>query len=459
MLIMKSVITKYKFLFIVCLGLLACNKKLDVKPQDTITPDQIKTEADLTALLLGTYDGLQYYRGYGEYYQLMSDFLANESDIDFVGTFADYRLVYRRQQNRTSTIAEGLWANAYEIINRTNVVLDKIDLVSEDNRPAIEAEAKFIRAIVYYNLSGFYGKPYSDGNLTTNLTVPLILEPVLGTDDVGKSYKARATVQEMYTQIETDLNDAVDGLPEDNGTRADKYTAYAFLSRLYMAEARYTDAATAANAVISSGNYSLTATFAAAFNNVSNSSEDIFGIQQTEQSNTGTSNNGIITMYNAYSDGRGDVQVNDAHLNLYEAGDERGSFFENGENIAGSKGLYTLKYTTRYKVVPVVRLAEMYLTRGEANLRGGVLIGGVTPLQDINTVRERSGASTLATVTAADFAPERFRELAFEGDKFWTKKRLKLNIGSLPYNADVLVFPIPEREKDVNGLLEQNPGY
>jgi tetratricopeptide (TPR) repeat protein len=459
---MKFVIAKYRFLTVVLLAALlaaSCNKKLDVKPQDTISPDQIKTEGDVTAVLFGTYNGLQYYQSYGEQYQLMSDLLASEDDIDFVGTFADYRLIANRQQKRNSSVSAGIWANGYDIINRTNIVLSKLDLISEDNKDATAAEAKCIRAMVYYNLSGLFGKPYSDGNLTTNLTVPLVLDPITSTGEIDKAYVARATVQVMYTQIEADLKDAVAGLPEDNDIRVNKYTAYAFLARLYMAEGKYAEAATAANEIIASGAYALTSTYAAAFNNTSNSTEDIFGIQQTEQSNTGSSNNGIITMYNAYPDGRGDVQVDPAYLDLFEANDERGSFVYNGRSIGGSTGLYTTKYDLKYKVVPVVRLAEMYLTRGEANLRSGAQVGDATPLEDINTVRERSGASALLSVTADDFVPERNRELGFEGDKFWTKKRLKLDIGSLPYDADILILPVPERETDVNKLLVQNTGY
>jgi hypothetical protein len=458
---MKSVITKYKILIVVFLGLLSasCNKKLDVKPQDTISPDQIKTEADVTALLLGTYDDLQYYDGFGQNYQLISDLMANENDLSFVGTYTDYRRVANRTQDRTSTVAEGIWVNGYRAINKTNIVLNKLDLVSADNKDAVAGEAKFIRAVVYYELSGLYGKPYSDGNLTTNVTVPLILDAVVSTGEVDKAYAARATVQDMHTQIVKDLQDAVADLPEDNGTRANKYAAYAFLSRVYLAEGKYTEAATAADAVIASGVYSLTASFAGAFNNVSNSSEDIFGIQQSEQSNTGTSNFGIITMFDSYPDRRGDVQVNTDHLSIYESGDERGTFFYDGSSISGLTGTYTTKYNSKYKVVPVVRLSEMYLTRGEANLRGGVQIGSATPLEDISTVRDRAKAPSLSVATADDFVTERYRELAFEGDKFWTKKRLKLNVGTLAYDNDKLVLPIPDREREVNTKLTQNNGY
>lgn len=458
---MKSVITKYKVLIVVCIALFSasCNKKLDVKPQDTITPENIQTEADVTALLLGTYADLQYYNGFGQNYQLISDLMANESDITFVGTFADYRRIMNRTQDRTSSVAEGIWSNGYGAINKANIVLNKLSLVSKDNQTAISAEAKFIRAVVYYELSGFFGKPYSSGNLTTNLTVPLVLDPITTTSDIDKAYVARATVQDMYTQLEKDLQDAVNGLPESNGTRAGKYAALAFLSRVYLAEAKYTEAATAANEVIVNGGYTLTGSFSGAFNNAANSTEDIFGIQQTEQSNTGTSNFGIITMYNSYPVGRGDAQVNANHLNIYEAGDDRGAFFYDGSSISGYPGVYTKKYNTQYKVVPVVRLAEMYLTRGEANLRSGAQVGDATPLEDITTVRNRAKAPTLSAVTGDDFVTERYRELAFEGDKFWTKKRLKLSIGTLAYDNDKLILPVPQREREVNTKLTQNSGY
>ena len=102
----------------------------------------------------------------------------------------------------------------------------------------------------------------------------------------------------------------------------------------------------------------------------------------------------------------------------------------------------------------------MYLTRGEANLRkGGAPIGNATPLEDINTVRERANAEDLPIVTGDDFVKERFRELGFEGDRLWTLKRLQMDVDGLPYNDPKLVLPIPQREIDVNSNLTQNEGY
>ena len=54
---------------------------------------------------------------------------------------------------------------------------------------------------------------------------------------------------------------------------------------------------------------------------------------------------------------------------------------------------------------------------------------------------------------------ERKRELAFEGFTLFDAKRLGESIGSISYDADQLVMPIPLRETDANPNLEQNDGY
>jgi hypothetical protein len=156
--------------------------------------------------------------------------------------------------------------------------------------------------------------------------------------------------------------------------------------------------------------------------------------------------------------GRGDVQASPNYFAMFSSTDVRGEYGYQGSNIAGVDGLYTAKYMQFYKVIPVVRLAEMYLTRGEANFRSGISVP--SPVDDINIVRERSGASTLAVIPNANtFIAERFRELGFEGDRLWSLKRTQQNVGTFNYRAPELVLPIPQRETDVNKNLTQNPGY
>jgi starch-binding outer membrane protein, SusD/RagB family len=443
-------------------SVLSCDKKLDVPAQNNITPDQIQTAGDVKAVLFGAYALLQSPNALGERWLIASDLIADGGQITWLGTFQDYRHLTNKQTITTNAIATGIWANGYSNINVVNTVLDKIDLITDaDEKAVIEGEARFIRGMIYYYLVNYFALPWSTTNSATNDGVPLMLEPVYAYDST-KHKVARAKVAEVYSQIISDLTDAAAKLPEESENfRANKATAQAFLARVYMAQGNYAAAATQADNVITSGLFELTSTYFGAFNNISNSFEDIFAIQQSSQSNAGTTNNGLPTFYAAQPVGRGDASVSDAYFfgGLFEAGDERGEFGYFGTGISGD-GNYTAKFMDIYKAIPVVRLAEMYLTRGEANLRkGGAPTGGVDPLDDINIVRERSGASTLGVVTAADFVDERFRELAFEGDRLWTLKRTLSNVDNRPYNDGRLILPIPQREIDVNKNLEQNAAY
>ncbi|WP_298739411.1 RagB/SusD family nutrient uptake outer membrane protein [uncultured Chitinophaga sp.] len=454
--------------FVISLLLLtaaACNSKLDVKPGQHITPDEIRTAADVKAVLFGAYKSMQDFNAFGERYILIPDLLGSAGQVSFVGTFTEYRDIFNKAQVAQSLIAQGIWQRSYVTINGANVVLSKLDLLDAAEKDAVEGEARFVRALTYYELVNLFGQPYSAGNIGVNEAVPLVLEPTT-VYDPEKDNKPRATVDAVYKQIVSDLTAAAATLPasySDNNGRATKYAAQALLSKVYMAQARYTEAATAATEVISEGGFSLAATFDKAFNNVSGSTEDIFAMLQTDQSNGGSANSGLTTMYAAYNAtpmaGRGDVRVDTNLYKIYGEHDDRRAFIYEGTGIAGGIGEYSRKWKDFYRAIPVIRLADIYLIRAEANARAGATIGGKTPLEDVNTVRVRAHAAALATVTAEQVVEERFRELAFEGDWLWTRKRLKMNIGTRSYNDPKMVLPVPQRERDVNELLSQNPGY
>jgi len=458
----------YKYLitamfFVACFS---CNKKLDVQPQNNVT--NIETGDDVEALLFGGYSLLQNASAFGEQYIFIADLLADADQVDFVGTFTDYKDLWNKNQTKETAIATTIWENSYLIIENMNIVLDKISLVDDDKKDVITAEAKFMRGVAYFELINFFAKPFSAGNTASNPGVPLVLQPTYIYDST-KNKPSRASVEDVYAQIIADLTDAENGLETSSeNARATTYSAEAFLARVYLNMHDYTNAAKMADKVIESGMFSLTSTYNQAFNNPSNSSEDIFGIQQTPQSNAGTTDNGIVTFYRYAYDaddvsqgGRGDAQVDPGYFDHFDdPNDFRAGYVADGYSISGVGGTYALKWLTFYRVVPVVRLAEMYLTRGEANLRkGGSPIGDVAPLEDINTVRRRSNAEDLSSVKGQDFVEERFRELGFEGDRLWTLKRLKLSVGDYAYDDPKLVLPIPQREIDVNSNLTQNEGY
>ena len=455
---MKS---KIKYLAVMLVvAVIACNKKLDVAPQNTLTPDQIQSADDVKAVLFGGYSTFQNANALGEKYNTFSELLVHSGDIDWAGTFETYSDLFQNSQVNTAPEIYQVWANSYHTINTANIVLSKLDVLTGSEKTEIEGEAKFLRAVAYYYLINLYAIPFSAGNIASNPGVPLILEPVTGYVP-GRDQLPRASIEAVYTQIEADLQASAANMPESaDNFRATKYSALAFLSRVYLLQSKHAEAATAANEVIESGQFALASSFDKAFNNASNSSEDIFAIQQTSQSNAGTSNFGMTTFYSGDPIGRGEIQITDAHIAKYPAGDARKAFFYDGSSISGQNGNMTTKWRDLYRAIPVVRLAEMYLNRAEANFRnGGAPVGPNAPLDDVNIIRNRAGLADLAAISADAIVNERYLELAFEGDRFFSVKRLKLNANGHPYDFAKLILPIPQREIDLGNSLPQNPGY
>ena len=250
-----------------------------------------------------------------------------------------------------------------------------------------------------------------------------------------------------------DLENAINLLPESNDIFADKYSAEALLARVQLQIGNYDEALAAADDVIENSGHELTDSFSEAFNNDSDSSEDVFAFQVTTQDGA----NVLVTHYADQSFGGrgGDVTVNQAYLDLFDENDERGSFFYAS---AQNGGTLTSKYTNQFGNISLIRLAEMYLIRAEANVRLSSEVGA-SPVDDVNMIRERAGADLLEEVSLDDILLERELELMFEGFTIFDYKRTGRMVGELPANSPALSFPIPQREMDVNDLLVQNPGY
>jgi hypothetical protein len=458
---MKKFRSYIKFItaFCVITALGACKKQLDLKPFDQIDSGQaILTETDVQSTLIGAYNraGLSYVYG-GDIF-LMPDLMASQSVIDWAGTFQDLTQMVSQQITINNGFAENLWLDAYRINNQANNVLANLDKVTAANKNSVEGQAKFLRALIYFDMVRLFGKAWNDGDPNTNLGVPIVLKPttIIGAD----SYPTRSTVAQVYTQIISDLTDAEAKLGTTVPTfYANKYSAAALLARVYLQQGQYAKAAQEATVVISSDEYSLVSSYADEFPfpnqnavHVDNTTEDIFAIQVTPQSGV----NDLNTFYgSADYGGRGDISVKASFLNEFEANDDRLSIYN--EDSDGS--LRVDKFDNLYGNVRVIRLAELYLIRAEANFRLGTSTGA-TPVKDINVIRSRANLTPRISVTLAQILKERRLELAFEGGFFLhDAKRLGQNVGSLPYNSSNLVFPIPLQEINANKNLKQNEGY
>ncbi len=449
-------IFRYSFILI-ALALFSCADKLDVKPLDNVAATQaLNTSGDVEALLVGSFTAMGDNDLYGGNILRDADLLGDNGEIAWDGTFVAPGEIWEKNMLVTNNQAEETWINAYITINDVNTVIANLSKVTADKKSRVEGEAKFIRGVVYFELARIYGKTWIDGNPNQNLAVPLILTP---SDASNVSAKVkRNTVAEVYTQVISDLQSAETLLPTKNGIFVTTYSASAILARVYLMQNKYTEAVSAANKVISSGLFSLTPIFADAFGKTSTgsttrssngyaTSEDIFAIQVTTQAGT----NSLNTFYDP--SGRGDIPVEDEHLALYEVSDARRAFFQTSGGVR-----YTRKFTNRFANISIVRLAEMYLTRAEGNLRNSTSIGS-TPLNDVNRIRARAGIANLDAVGISDVLRERKLELAFEGHLIHDLKRTQRPVGALPYSSPKLVFPIPQRETILNPELVQNQGY
>lgn len=441
-------------------SIVGCEKRLDILPYQSISEDKaLESESDVTVTLIGAYDGVQAAPVYGGDIMVLNDLIGNGANINFTGTFAGLKDAYQTIMTADNSFASGTWISAYNTINRCNSVLSALDKVtsSPDRKNSVEGQALFLRASMYFELVRLFAKTIGDGDAAANPGVPLVLNVTKGVS--SSDYIPRASVKAVYDQVIADLTKAESLLPSTNTIYATKWAAAAQLSRVHLMLKNYTAAGDAANRVIAGSGKTLNPDFTKLwFTFINNGgvspSEYIFSIAVTAQDGTNSLNtyfgrNVGITGTN----GRSDCKIKTAHIALYETGDVRKTHF----TLSGGN-YYTRKHLDRYGNVPVIRLAEMYLTRAEANFRNSTSVGAAA-LADVNAIRTRAGLPALTTLTLDAITKERFLELAFEGHNLHEAKRLQKSVGANAWNSPKLILPIPQREMDVNKSLVQNEGY
>ncbi len=447
---------KQKIISIVFIAALfiSCNKELDIEPQQNISQENaLNSDAKVKKVLNGTYDVVSDGDLWGGDIMLFSELLAANDEISWEGTFNQPDEIWRKEIITTNSFVRDTWLDAYDAINNANNVLSAITIVDAADQDRVKGEALFLRGSMYFELVKLFAQPYSAGNVNTNKGVPIVLTPTKTIDE--SSYVARSTVEQTYAQIISDLTTAESLLPSYNDEYANKAVAAGMLSRVYLQMEKFPEARDAANRAITVAEgegYELAATYIDAFNNTSNSSEDLFAMQVTAQDGT----NSMHTYWSIpdYGGRDGDVTIDASHFAFYSAGDERLDLF-----YIGAGDYRSGKWKFQYRNLPVMRLAELYLTRAEANFRVGTTIGA-TPAQDVSRTRQRAGLSAVGSVTLAGILLERKLELAHEGHTLHDLKRLRNSADGFAYNANEMVLPIPQREVDASrGVIIQNDGY
>jgi len=182
-----------------------------------------------------------------------------------------------------------IWQSAYAGINRANTVVDRVPSVPMDTvlRKRLVGEAKFLRALHYYNLAGLFGG------------VPLRLTETVGLNEL-ESPRARA--DSVYLQIVRDLEDAILVLPERSQQAVNDYgrvtrgAARTMLAKVLLQAAAtdnapassYTRAAELLRLVIASGEYSLDVNYRSLFDGTNEKSREIiFALQHVRVDGAG----------------------------------------------------------------------------------------------------------------------------------------------------------------------------
>ena len=446
---MKKATYKIFITIIIAASISSCKDLLDLEPAQNLSNETaLDNDEGVKQALIGAYDNISQSSLLGGELMRNAELYAGFGEILWVGTYEQPGEIFNRDILVNNDDVAALWVDAYECINACNNVINALDVVLPADQDRVHGEALALRAWCHFELTRMFGQQYDAASSTSDLAVPIIILPTLAVGDNVES--VRNTVEECYAQVITDLTLAESLLPEKNDEYINKYTAAALLARVYLQKEDYTAARDAADRVIASNDFELNETYAEAFNQDDNTDEDIFAMQISELDGSN-----VMNIYFSINDfgGRADIEIEPAHLALYDPSDARATlFYEDGG------ATYTGKFNSEFGNLSVMRIAEMYLIRAECNLRLGSAVGA-DPVDDYNMTHTRAGLPAAGSVTLDDVLMERRLELAFEGFKIHDVKRLHGAVGPMNYDDNKLVYPIPQSEIEINPELIQNPGY
>lgn len=450
----------YKILITFFTGLLllsSCEKNLELAPISEIGSNTFYTNTEQVETgVYAIYDGLQA-MVQTEYAltELRSD---NSKTRTSEGEGSQFESMNVDPANSTVAL---YWSNNYNVIFRANTVLAHLDAVTNAAKKSqFEGEAKFARAMCHFNLVRAFGD------------VPLINKVVTLAD---KESFNRTPKAEVFASIISDLKDAASMLPARAATvegRATKGAANALLGKVYLTTSDYAAAKTALDAV-STTEYGLLPAFNDVFYKEQNK-EVIFAVQYINDNATDSE----LFSLDFTSKGRAtglNFATNDLMSAVDTAIDKRKSttFYYEKAISSWECGKYrssssNASYSGNDWIV--LRFADVLLMQVEAIMAGGTSTSDATAVTAFNAIRTRAGLSTVTTVTKEDLLKERRIEFAFENQRLYDLIRFGVADAvmgvfatkgepAFAYISTDLLLPIPQRERNLNPGMDQNPGY
>lgn len=491
---------KYTATVFVLIALAGCNKDFLTKaPLDNVnTANFYKTQSDAIAAINAAYQPLQRPKLFN-LRMWATDIMAGNSETGGANDGSDG--IETIQESNFVTQADNagvldLYRGPAPGILQCNIVLQKVPAINMDAavKARVLGEAQFLRGLYYFILVRFFGD------------VPLVLTPQEpGSPDI---YPSRTPKAQVYTQIITDLTNAMNSLPAASSYtgadigRASKGAAAGMLAKVYLTLGQYQKCLDLCQQVDGMG-YALNADYADNFNPLKkNTVESLFEVQYSGTTTYGffddlnqaswvSTFTGPRNQTNFVQGAYGWDLPTQEFIDSYEAGDKRKdetvlyqgcpNFYGNAYNSSYSLTGYNLRkflvpasispaYNTNPEDFPVLRYADILLMEAECLNELGQTSVAAAPL---NKVRARAGLPNVAAgLSQANFRTavlhERRMELAFEGQRWFDLIRINNgqygldflhSIGKTNATSKNLLLPIPQLEIDANPNLKQNPGY
>lgn len=465
------------------LSVSSCKKLINIPETDLIAGDiALKTVSNNESAVLGAYAQLG-----AEMNILMNAVFADEVvRSEFYNAITTHEWQYSSADVGLRDSYTAINPN-YRIIDRANRVLlalpnAQATVAGDDaKRSRIKGEALFLRAYGYFELFRYYCGNYDPAGLG----MPYVETPTVVP-------QARILMGEYFQKINADITEAKNLLPTSlsDRNRATVAAANALHARVALYMRDWASAETYATNYINALPLATAAQFPGIWTDANPTSPVEVAFQLVRTNTIGgrigslfrgtgpVTAPGTITWqpsaklwnsYDAVNDVRFASYLKDEPI--YAALNRPSKIIvkyigtgigDNNENINNGK---------------VFRTGEMYLIRAEARAEQNKITGANSAESDINTLRAAriNGYTnvTFATKQAAIDAImlERFKELPYEGHRFFDLKRRGLPVErsgtdipspagtTLPANNFRFVLPIPQPEMLANPLMQQNPGY
>ncbi|GLR18974.1 RagB/SusD family nutrient uptake outer membrane protein [Portibacter lacus] len=490
--------------------LVSCEKELNLAPISQVGSNGFFENTNaFTQGINGVYAslGVTGSQDYPSYYVILDESRSDNIYSPGQSGVRDWNAI----NNFSSTLAtlgtiNNIWNIAYNGIMRCNTILDQLvengGVISPAGLKAqYEAEARFIRAFLYFDLVKWFGD------------VPIFDKFVSPTEalEIGRS-----PVTDVYNLIISDLEFAIANLPAsfsgaDQG-RATSMAARGILAKVYLtksgpklhpngpcvASGEYDKALTLLNEIINSGQFSMVDDFESIFDyNNEGNSEIVWDLQfisggvgaggyyPTEYYDEGWAR--VNLPFAGGNPGDGSKRISEDLLNSYDDADLRveptfqlNYVGDSGDTIdakfydkfmdkdfaGGDRFDWSLNY-------PILRYTDVLMMKAECILQGAS--GSQSDVDDIvNNVRARAGLDPISDINLDVLLAERRKEFAGEnlrwdalvrtGKVLEVMQNFKNTEDSAEkleeIKADFIIYPIPQKQIDVKkGLYTQNQGY